>query len=76
MNFTCKRCGSHRLEEVMTDVVVSSEITDVGEGGDIEYGNVANDGGVVDRYQCLNCGEKVATDLQELCEVLGVPGRP
>jgi len=78
--FTCKDCGSHRLEEIMTDVTMATEITDVGPGGDLEYANGgAGDSGDVDRYQCLDCGHVVTdssgqkvTDSEELAIALGV----
>jgi len=73
--FTCPDCGSHRLEEVMDDVTMTTEILSVGPGGDLEYGdNSAGDSGTVDRYQCLNCGHVIpdATDSQELAVALGV----
>lgn len=66
--FTCPSCGSHRLEEVLTDVVESSEVTDLaGDQDDIylEYGNTSTDGGQVDRYQCLDCGHVVARSVEE-----------
>ena len=40
----------------MTGVFVSSEVLYCGEDGDMEYGQEVNDGGEVDRYQCLDCG--------------------
>ena len=67
--FTCPDCGSHRLEECMSDVCVSSEIIEAPEDGDLEYGDQNNDGGVVDRYQCLNCGWKVPCEPD--CDALG-----
>ena len=54
--FTCPECQHHRIEEIMEDVVVSSVIESIGEGGDIDYGNQSNDDGEVVRYQCMNCG--------------------
>ena len=57
MNFKCPNCNSSRLEEVMRDVVVSSEVLKVRSEGDILYGNQSNEDGVVDCYQCMNCGE-------------------
>ena len=57
--FTCPACGSHRLEEILDGCTVASEILDVGPGGDLEYGDQDNDGGVMLHYQCLNCGLQV-----------------
>tara|TARA_Y100000310_G_scaffold280329_1_gene299987 strand:- start:1063 stop:1551 length:489 start_codon:yes stop_codon:yes gene_type:complete len=74
LKFTCEQCGEHRLEEIMVDVVVSSEIT-VSEDGNIDYGEQSNDGGEVERYQCMACGQDVLdntshplTDCQELAK--------
>jgi len=54
--FTCPKCGSHRLEEVMTGVTVTSSVISVRDGGDIEYGLQSNEDGEVDCYQCMDCG--------------------
>ncbi len=72
--FTCRACGGHRLEEIMDGCTVSSEVLDVGPGGDLEYGAQDNDGGVVVRFQCLNCGWQVpdAEDAEALAVALGV----
>jgi hypothetical protein len=60
MNFLCGNCGSTRLEEIMDNVTLSTTINDVGEGGDVDYGDEsAGDSGSVDRYQCLDCGGHV-----------------
>jgi DNA-directed RNA polymerase subunit RPC12/RpoP len=61
MDYLCENCGGTRLEEIMTGVTQSSEITDVGEGGDISYNleTSAGDSGEVDRYQCIDCGNHV-----------------
>ena len=75
INFTCPKCGEHRLEEVMTGVVVASTIIDAKEGS-IEYGEQTNEDGEVQNYQCMDCGWVVAIDqgvirdCEELCEWL------
>lgn len=71
--FTCKKCGSHTLEEVMTDVTVSSSIKgfEILDGFiDIDYAEQSNEGGEIETYQCLNCGEAVANSQEELIEFL------
>jgi hypothetical protein len=69
--FTCHKCGGHAIEEVMTNVTVSSVINSIGEGGDIEYGLAYNDDGEVDRFQCVDCGATVTSgDNEELYEEL------
>ena len=67
--FKCPKCGCNRLEEVMTDVVQSSVISIVGDGGEADYENTSTDGGEVDRIQCLECGVKVASTYEELVEL-------
>ena len=57
--FTCPKCGEHAIEEIMVDVIVSSEvwITAHDPGGIVTtYGQQTNDDGHVDRYQCGSCG--------------------
>ena len=46
LKFTCPKCGKHRIEEVMVDVVQYSEIKDIDEEClDADYGNTNTDGG-------------------------------
>jgi len=60
MKFKCKKCGSSRLEEIISSVIQSTEVIGVGEGcGSLDYGTPSYDGGVVDYYQCFECGEPV-----------------
>ena len=67
---TCTKCNTENtsVEEIMTDVTVSSEVTEVNDGY-LEYGDQINEGGgEVDRYQCVNCGETLAETIDELNE--------
>lgn len=63
LNFTCPKCGGHKIEEIMADVTVISEVNDiVGDDGvrlDFSYDDQTNDGGEIDRYQCADCGHCV-----------------
>lgn len=75
--FTCPQCGSHRLEEIMIDVVQASEIVEVNSDGSLSYGDSTPDGaicGEVQRYQCLNCGLELPCDpnSESLAEYLDV----
>ena len=71
-NFKCKRCGHYEIEEVVTDVTVSSVITNISLPEDyneddsfvefdIEYGDCPeNSGGEFSRYQCSKCGTVIS----------------
>jgi hypothetical protein len=61
INFICPECGRAKLEEVMVDVTVASEVLDVDEDGNVEYGEQTNEDGEVLHYICAHCG-------------LGIPG--
>jgi len=69
--FTCPDCGENKLEEIMSSVTVASEISVI-QDGDLEYGEQTNSSGVVERYQCANCGYTVAHSPEELVEMLEV----
>jgi predicted RNA-binding Zn-ribbon protein involved in translation (DUF1610 family) len=56
LTFRCPHCKSTKLEEVMSDVTVVSEIVKIREDGDLDYGEQINDGGEVAQYQCVKCG--------------------
>jgi len=66
LEFTCPKCGEHRIEEVMADVVVASRVwlAQNADGSDPSYdhGEQTNEGGHVDRYQCGNCGWTIIND--------------
>ena len=73
--FECPKCSGNHLEEVLVNVVEWNEVTTV-EDGMLDYGHHNTDGGTVDRYQCMNCGWKIAGDEEELIEVLeGMKGK-
>lgn len=60
--FTCPKCKSNRLEEILVNVVQSSFVvlSNRREDNDaIDYGATTTEDGVVDRYQCLECGRIV-----------------
>ncbi len=56
VNFTCPECGGRKLEEVMVGVTVASEVLDVDEDGNVEYGEQSNEDGEVLHYICALCG--------------------
>ena len=71
--FTCPRCGGHKLEEVMIEVVQTTVITAVEcveNGLACDYGDCSHDGGEVSCYQCGNCGNVVAENEAALRELL------
>ena len=74
VTFKCPECGSHRLEEVMTCVQVTTFVTLILENGDCEYGKQTNDDGEIERYQCVDCGFVIpeCKTPEELYEALDV----
>jgi len=68
IKFTCPKCGHHRIEEVLVDVITSSEIivADSADGPCYEYiKELTNSEGSVERYQCLGCGWTIVDDTVE-----------
>ena len=70
MKFQCENCGCTRLEEVMKDVITSSEILEISSDGDFSYGTLLAEDGEVMGYQCMECGEGIAKTQEELIEIL------
>jgi hypothetical protein len=76
VEFTCRKCGGHRIEEVMHSVTVRSPITKIfiqDDTADCNYNLnlVSHEDGYVDHYQCIDCGRVIeANDLVELVEAL------
>jgi len=73
MNFTCPNCDGHRIEEIMVDVTMSTEVNDISEYGDVNYGDQCSEGGVIDRFQCMECGERIGdhvTDTESLYDYI------
>ena len=58
--FVCPDCKYNVVTEIQTNMCVTSVMTDLHDINsfvEAEYsGDVAWDGGVVDRYQCYKCG--------------------
>ena len=57
--FKCPKCGCKRLEEVLINVTQSTAIEGVDEDGLLIYGNSSTEGGEIDRFQCLECGDVI-----------------
>jgi rubrerythrin len=71
--FACPVCGSHLLDEVMNEVMQTTEVTGLAltEGGvACEYGDCSHDGGFVINYLCGVCGFSVAEDEAGLVKFL------
>jgi len=68
----CPKCTSSRIEEVMSDVTVISNINSINIEDDeisIDYGEQSNEGGTLECYQCADCGNTIAADEDELKEI-------
>ena len=67
--FTCPKCGGRNIEEIMADMVVSSEVIEISpEGGELLYGEQTNEGGHVCSYNCSGCGLLIVDDDSEHAE--------
>lgn len=85
-HFECPDCKQDLLEEIMVGVQLCTALTDMhkleNETVEVEYNQFELDGvqwsdGVVDRYQCANCGRvirneegDIITDPEDLFEWL------
>lgn len=57
MKFKCLLCGTTELEEIMVDIIQTTPILDIdAELNEPVYGNASTEGGIVERYQCAQCG--------------------
>ena len=74
IKFTCPTCQHHRLEEIMTQVSVASEIANISIDGDHTYGEQTNEDGYISQYQCIHCGHilmdngEVITDCIQMAD--------
>jgi len=60
LEFTCPKCGEHRIEEVQTGVTVATEILSISDNDlNVIYGEQSNEGGRIVRYQCRQCGTRI-----------------
>jgi predicted RNA-binding Zn-ribbon protein involved in translation (DUF1610 family) len=55
-NWTCPSCKNTTIEEVMDNVIVCSEVTEVEPDGYLSYGHCTTSDGNVKVYQCMQCG--------------------
>jgi hypothetical protein len=58
--FNCTVCGSTRVEEIMIDAVVRTEVIAIDCIGRADYGEAKGLGGRVDCYRCADCGRTIA----------------
>lgn len=65
LKFICPNCGDNKIEEIMTDAVVTSDINNIHESGDIDYGESSHEGGFINHFQCRGCGEIVGKDSSQ-----------
>ncbi len=63
LEFICPHCNGRRLE-CCEDGPYSSEILNIDEEGDFDYGKI-DASGQVERYQCLTCGYTLEFDSPE-----------
>jgi len=70
MRFICPECKAQKLEQVMTGVIATVEVTHIDEDGDHDYGIPTLDEGYVSRYQCSHCGFVLYKDECEIADVL------
>ncbi|KKL07330.1 hypothetical protein LCGC14_2587110 [marine sediment metagenome] len=56
VNFTCPECKNNEIEEILINVTQTSVINTIDECGDIKYGNILNEDGEINRFQCVACG--------------------
>ena len=71
--FTCPECEAHLLDEVMNDVMQTTEVTGLAltDGGvACEYGVATHEGGELCRFECGSCGFPVAEDEAGLVKFL------
>ena len=72
-NFTCPECQSNRLEEVMSNCTVSTEVFNL-RNEMLEYNEKARPTIETDeyegRFQCLMCGHPIASNVEALQEYL------
>jgi predicted RNA-binding Zn-ribbon protein involved in translation (DUF1610 family) len=71
--FTCPKCGSHKLNEILVGVIQTTEVTAVEQADDglaCDYGDSTHDGGEIAHYECGNCGNIVATSEEQLAQLL------
>jgi len=68
IEFKCPKCRGHKIEEIMVDMTVATEVSLEQTGAGIECfpGEQNNEGGHVDRYQCGDCGYTIINHESDL----------
>jgi DNA-directed RNA polymerase subunit RPC12/RpoP len=72
--FTCDDCGHHRIEEVLVEAVVTTEVVSVDKWGYMQYAEPDVGTGNVECYRCVYCGKTV--DKDDLLERVGCTDSP
>jgi hypothetical protein len=58
--FKCTVCNGSRVEQIMVEAVVRTEVLSIDGAGKTEYGKVTGYGGRVNCIRCADCGCVVA----------------
>lgn len=65
LKFKCPSCSCEELEVVQSNVVQTSQVVDIDEGGCFEFDLIDTDGGNVDYFQCVKCGYVLKNESEE-----------
>ena len=67
--FCCPVCASDRIEEVLINAVMMSEVLEIDSNGCKTYGDSEASSGEVEGYRCACCSEPI--DLDDLPNMPG-----
>lgn len=63
INFKCEKCGSDKIDEVMSAVDQYSIVTEIEPLEDnvvvLDYGGISYENGELEHYECFRCGERL-----------------
>lgn len=70
--FTCSRCYTHKIEEVIPNATLRTSVMAIYTDGDLDYGDQSSEDGDTPYYQCEKCGKVIADSIEELKEKFGL----
>ena len=70
--FTCLVCANNRIEEIIPNVTLRTEVIAIYADGEFDYDNQHGEDGDTPYYQCEKCGNRIANDAEELKQILGL----
>lgn len=60
--YRCSKCGSHKITEVITDIISRCQLSGISRKGKIRYSRLDWSDGKTSHFECSECGRLILDD--------------